>query len=88
MSRPPLSGDEAVRDASMAILLLDLQLEDEVAGYAYIALPTAQIETFLTAFAGKAMDWPEYVKLLYRGEGERPPEEIRAWFYDTYGFES
>ncbi len=88
MTRLPLTEDNAVRAQSMAILLLDLQLEPEVFGYAYVAMPASHVETFLTAFAGTASDWPDYVRVLYQGEGERPPEEIRAWFYDTYGFES
>ncbi|MBA4274506.1 MAG: hypothetical protein C0436_02510 [Alphaproteobacteria bacterium] len=75
-------------DGTMTVLLLNLMLDDDSAGYAYVAMPSDKVAGFLTGSAGEALTWPDYVKLLYQGEGEHPPEEIRAWFFDTYGFES
>lgn len=75
-------------DGTMAVLLLNLMLDEGVAGYAYVAMPSDKIAGFLATSAGEAVAWPDYVSVLYQGEGEHPPEEIRAWFFDTYGFES
>ena len=85
----PFSTDEkAMLEASMAVVLLNLILEHDTPGYAYVALPADKMQLFLAEHAGSDATWPEYVRVLYEGEGEHPPEEIRAWFYDTYGFES
>lgn len=90
MTPPSENADEAhaALDASMAVLLLDLILEDERPGYAYAAMPAGKVAEFLAAFAGLGIDWPDYVTLLYQGAGDTPPEEVRAWIYDTYGIES
>lgn len=91
MARIPADDADATQaalDTGMAVLLLDLLLEGEMPGYAYVAMPAGKVAVFLSGFAGSAIDWPDYVRLLYRGEGDRPPEEVRAWIYDTYGIES
>lgn len=87
MALPPTTEQDAL-DHSMAILLLNLILEDEKPGYAYVAMPAGKVAGFLTEFAGFGIDWPDYVTILIKGEDEKPPEEVRAWLFDTYGFES
>lgn len=91
MPHPPANDAaelQAALDAGVAVLLLDLMLEDQKPGYAYVAMPAGKVPGFLTEFAGLGIDWPEYVTLLYQGAGDTPPEEVRAWIYDTYGIES
>lgn len=84
-----LSAEEKAEiDASMAVLLLNLILEGDLPGYAFVAMPAAKVPDFFTDFANAEVEWPEYVHILHQGEGDTPPEEVRAWIYDTYGFES
>ncbi len=72
---------------SLVVLLIHLEDEAGTPLYAYIAMPSEKASSFAQDYESSP-DWPDYVRLLYQGEGEYPPEEIRAYVYDTFSLES
>ncbi len=87
MNAPSHVLAQSVKD-TMAFVLLSLQLEDGEMGYAYVAMPADKTVIFFRQFGGRELALPDYVTVLHQGYGETPPEEVRAWFFDTYGMES
>lgn len=87
-AEPPAYLVRKFMKETMALLLLNLQSQEGEPGFAYVAMPSEKVAEFFNNFAGKAIDWPEYVTILFQGEGVTPPEPVKEWFYDTYGFDS
>jgi hypothetical protein len=73
---------------TMALLLLNLKTPEDAPAFAYVAMPSDKVAEFFKTFAGKGIDWPDYATVLFQGAGATPPDAVKEWFYDTYGFDS
>jgi len=77
-----------IAEKSVIILLLNLKDSEDNPGYAYFAIQADKAAHFLKLQAQKATELEKHGIILYQGEGESPPDDVRAWFAHEYGLAS
>ena len=73
-------------DGMIAYLLVLLkESENDLFSTALVSLEASKVPDFIQRFGGKPVDLDEETAVLWRGEGEYPPADVRAWMKERFG---